>query len=100
MGNLLIHSIFFSFFQFLLIFKKSQKNIIKKKLKIHDTEEKKFKNIEKDSAIYKSLQTPLKYTPDFDFKGVQIPEKIKMFFPNPEPNWGPKGKAAQQYIFI
>ena len=44
------------------------------------------------------MQTPLKYTPDFDFKGVQIPEKVKMFFPNPEPNWGPKGKAAQQYI--
>lgn len=67
-----------------------------KKFKLHgDSEEKLFKNHEKDSTSYKSIQTPLKFTPNFDFKGVEIPDKVKMFFPNPK-NWGPKGKAAQQ----
>lgn len=34
--------------------------------------------------------------PDFDFP-VLPSEKIKMFFPNPEPNWGPKKRATKKY---
>lgn len=61
-----------------------------------ETEERLFKNHKENSGSYKALKIPLKYTPDFDFKGSEKPEKIKMFFPNPEKNWGPKSKAAQQ----
>ena len=66
-------------------------------MKLHgDSDKKLFKNHEIDSGSYKALKIPLKHTPDFDFKGTEQPEKVKMFFPNPEKNWGPKSKATHK----
>lgn len=57
-----------------------------------ETQERLLKNHEEGSGSYLALKKPLVYQPDFEFKGEK-PEKVKMFFPNPEKNWGPKGKA-------
>ena len=60
-----------------------------------------MKNVEKGSVVERILSIPPKlsmeeFTNLFDKPTVKDKVRIPKYFPNPEPNWGPK-KRAHKY---
>lgn len=58
-----------------------------------------LKNVEENSIPYKILRAPIVYNPDFSKVAENI-SQAKMFYPNPDKNWGPKHRAVQKYNII
>jgi hypothetical protein len=61
-----------------------------------------MKNVEKNSVTERILAKPPKLTMEefsalFDKPIVKDKTRIPKYFPNPEPNWGPK-KRAHKYL--